>query len=73
MTEFVQQRNTERNDIIDSQHHLVAPFGMLWNCDHSQSQFIAVFPLSSTDKADERLLNIDNPKCDESWEQLYGY
>ena len=41
MTEFVQQRNTERNDIIDSQHH-------------SQSQFIAVFPLQCTVKTGEQ-------------------
>ena len=71
MAEFVEQINDERNDIINSQHYLVAPFGMVWSIDNS-SQFVAVFPLLYTDKTDDSLLNINNMKCDKIWERLYG-
>ena len=71
MAEFVEQRKDERNDIIKCQHYLVAPFGMVWNTDNS-SQFIALFPLIHTNKSDDSLLDLNNDKCDEIWERLYG-
>eukprot|EP01084_Bolivina_argentea_P031421 58160_1 len=64
MAEFVEQRQGLKNEIIQCQHELVAPFGMLWSTDpllHNDCDaFIAMFPL------------LDIAMSDEIWDRLYG-